>query len=604
MDEAYLIQQCPNLAEVLRTQAWTRLVLASLIDAGLAGSLPRYLDDADADTLIRFLDQVQRLDLDRIRLHRQALSAGEQEALSVDRVAPVGLVTLDEQRARADQDQAAGLAALQAGKIASLAFAGGSGTRFFSKIHELTSAIERPNEVLQRQQFDAGDPKGLFPISPVAGLRFYDRIVAEALHAGVLAGRLPWVLLLTSSVTHARTLAYLRSADLWGFPADGFIALQQADEPRLDARGDLVVTDDGRLAWTGDGHGGVYRALLAPGSNGPCLLERVLADGVEHLVMHNVDNAAARPFAAARLGFHVREDALFTVSATRKTDPEEKVGVLMRLLATGKLEVVEYNVIDPAVASLRDPATGRLVHEAGNINTNLVSVQAIRPDIEPTLYTGKVIGSRRGQVETSSLEMLNQHLTRLLDPDRVRAYEVDRAAFFMPTKNVTGVDSVASTVARLSSRFASQLASAGAQVAPDALVDLHPACGESPDGLAARGLGPGWRLESGSRLYLCARTGPAPEAPPMGENLTLEPGAGLVVDALRPYGGLSLGERRALKVDPDGASRVSIGRGVRIASGVKAVIRIGPGARLTVPDGRVIEGDLNLKIGDGDAVEL
>ncbi len=604
MDEAHLIQRCPNLAAVLRAHAWTRPVLDGLLGAGLAGSLPRYLDDADEDTLIRFLDQVQRLDLDRIRLHREALSAGEQEALSVDDVAPVSLVTLDEQESRAAEDRAAGLAALRDGKFAALAFAGGSGTRFFSKIHELTSAVERPNEVLQRKEFDAADPKGLFPISPVAGLRFYDRIVAEALHAGVTAGRLPWVLLLTSSVTHARTLAYLRSADLWGFPADGFIAFQQADEPRLDADGDLVVADDGRLAWTGDGHGGVYRALLAPGSTGPCPLDRVRADGVEHLVMHNVDNAAARPFSADRLGFHVREDALFTVSATRKTDPDEKVGVLMRLLTTGKLEVVEYNVLDPAVARQRDPTTGRLVHEAGNINTNLVSVQAIRPDIEPTLYTGKVIGSRRGQVETSSLEMLNQHLTRLLDPDRVRAFEVDRSAFFMPTKNVTGVDSVESTVATLSARFAAQLASAGAQVAPDALVDLHPACGSNSQRLAARGLGPGWRLESGSRLYLCVRAATAPDSPPMAEGLTLEPGASLVVDARRPYGRLSLGDRRALEVDPDQASRVSVGRGVRIAAGVKAVFRIGPGARLSVPDGQVIDRDLELQIGDGDAVAL
>jgi len=174
----------------------------------------------------------------------------------------------------------------------------------------------------------------------------------------------------------------------------------------------------------------------------------------------------------------------------------------------------------------------------------------------------------------------------------------------MPTKNVTGMDSVESTLKMMSARFASQLQEAGAQVAPDALVDLHPACCGHADELAERGIGPGWRLEQGSRLYLCARSGPASGAFPMAEGLVLEQGASLVIDARRPYGGISLGERRSVQVDPALASRLSVGRGLRIASGIRAVFRLGPGASLTIPAGRVISEDVHLELGRGDEEEL
>jgi hypothetical protein len=311
--------------------------------------------------------------------------------------------------------------------------------------------------------------------------------------------------------------------------------------------------------------------------------------------MHNVDNPAARPFAPARLGFHLREDALFTLSGVRKTDPAEKVGLLMRLLASGKVEVVEYNVLSEEVARARDEKTGRLLHEAGNANTNLIAAGAVRADIEPTLYTGKTVGSRRGPVASSSLEMLNQHITRLLDPDKVRAYEVERREFFMPTKNVTGVDSAESTNQMLSDRFARMLELAGAEVHPRALCDLHPAC---------TGFGAGLKLEAGSRLYMGARQSDAQGAPVTDGPLTIEPGGSLVVYAARPYGEVLADSSRSIKVDAAMASRLKIGGGVTIKSGVQVVLHIGPGTRLTIPAGRVISQDIQGEVGPGEDQEL
>jgi UDP-N-acetylglucosamine/UDP-N-acetylgalactosamine diphosphorylase len=578
MDE--ILKACPPLGKVLETEPSLTSVVEDLVGHSLGGVFSKYLADADLRALRGFLQEAANLDYSRIERHREARRRGEQPALQLADVSPVPLVTLEEQQSRDAEDTSCGLDSLADGLWASVAFAGGAGTRFFSRISEL------------EKSFPEGAPKGAFPISPVAGLSFYESIVAEALDAGVRAGRIPWVLFLTSLVTHERTARFLSENGLWGFPRDFISFIQQTQEPRLDEDGDLIVADDqGRLSWTGDGHGGVYRALLA-GNN---LLGVITKNGVAHLAMHNVDNAAARPFAPARLGFHLREGALFTLSAMRKTDPNEKVGLLMRRRDTGRVEVVEYNVLSPEVAAARDEKTGRLLHEAGNANTNLIAAEAVRADIEPTLYTGKTVSSRRGPVSSSSLEMLNQHITRRLDPRRVHAYEVDRREFFMPTKNATGVDSVESTTRMLSQRFARLLREAGADVHQAAVCDLHPAWG---------GVGPGLRLGAGSRFYMGARQSDSRGAPVCDGPLTLEPESSLVVHADLPYGDIRADASRRIRVDASKASRLKIGRGVTIKKGVRVSVRIGPGSRLTVPAGRVISQDIEGEVGSGEDQEL
>jgi len=587
-----IVKACPALGQVLNADPSLKAVLADLEKHSLTGSFAKYLAGADAQAVRTFLEDAGRLDLSRIEFHQQARRRGEQQVLSINDVAPVPLVTLEKQQARRAGDASAGRDSLADGRWASVAFAGGAGTRFFSHLEELEEALPRPNEALLDRKFDPSEPKGNFPISPVGGLSFYENIIAEALAAAVDCGRVPWVLFMTSPVTHDHTVRLLEAGGLWGFPKEYLVPFMQAQEPRLDEDGDLIVMDDsGHLAFTGDGHGGVYRALLA----GDNLLRKITADGVAHLVMHNVDNPAARPFAPARLGFHLREGALFTLSGVRKTDPAEKVGLLMQLKKSGRVEVVEYNVLSQEVARARDEETGRLQHEAGNANTNLIAAEAVRPDIEPTLYTGKTVPSRRGPVTSSSLEMLNQHITRLLDPQRVRAYEVERREFFMPTKNITGADSAESTNRMLSDRFAKKLSQAGAEVHPDALCDLHPACTE---------MGPGLKLEAGARIYMGARQSDAQGAPVCDGPLVLEPGSSLVVYASRPYGDIRADSSRQIKIDAAKASRLKIGSGVTIKKGVRVVLRIGPGTRLTIPAGREISQDIQGEVGPGEDQEL
>ncbi len=605
MDKQEIIKNFPALGAALDQDSALRPFFDALLSAGLDGVFAKTLAGASPETIALFLREVGDLDFARIAQHRQALQQGEQQSLRPEQVQAVSLVTLGDQAAREQADQECGLDALAQGHWASVAFAGGAGTRFFSQLDQLHQALAQPNEGIRAGQFDIAEPKGVFPISPVGGLSFYQLILAQALATGVATKRLPRVLMLTSELTHERTAQYLARAPLWGYPQDHCLLFTQAREPRLDVEGDLIVADEaGRLNKTGDGHGGVYRALLENRVSGQPLLEFLKAQGVHDLIMHNVDNPAARPFAPARLGFHQREQALFTLSAVRKTDPEEKVGVLMRLSDTGRMEVIEYNVLDPSVAGLTNAENGRLLHEAGNTNTNLVALEAVRADLEPSLYTGKQTESRVGPVAGSSLEMLNQHLTRLLDPERVRAYEVDRAAYFMPTKNVIGNDSVSTTSQMLSDQSRRLLAAAGAEIDPAALCDVHPACGGSSTQLGKQGLGPGWRLAAGARLYLCVGSGDGQGAPVSEGRLSLEPESSLLVYGQQPYGQISVDQDSHLQVQAQTSSCLHIGPGVKIRRGVRVEAHIGPGARLRLPAGREITGDMKIELAPGQDREI
>lgn len=601
MNKAQLLESSPGLAEAIARKPDLDQVLEQLAANDLLGVFDKYLAAASVEAMIRFLNDCRSLDYRHVKQHRQALLQPAAGKLRAPDVEPVQLVTLQQQQQRNATDREAGRRSLQQGRWATIAFSGGSGTRFFSGISRLSGALRVPNERLGKFEISAGLPKGVFPISPVAGLSFYELTIAHALAAGLDSGRLPVIMFLTSSTTHRKTIEFFSRVNLWGLSPGHLWAFRQHDVPRLDEQGCLIVADDqGHLSTTGDGHGGVFRALLDPVGGGPSPAEKLAGLGVEQLVLHNVDNAAARPLLETRLGFHLNEQALFTLSAVRKVDPAEKVGVLMLRTDSGRVEVVEYNVCDESLCALRQADGQRLVHEAGNANTSLVALSAISAEIEPTLYTGKTVPSIIGPVAGSSLELLNQHLTRRLPPERVRVYEIDRGELFIPTKNVTGPDSVQTTTRALSRLGARRLAEAGAEVHEAALVDLHPGCANRQK-LSDLGVGPGWQLEQGSRLYLCAGTG----LEPLSEGgLVLESGAALLVFSELPWGRIAIDDARSIQCNLQQASKVHLARNVRVAAGVKIIIKAAAGARVSVPAGHVFSTSSIIEAAPGQSIDV
>ena len=549
-------------------------IIKRLEELGVAGSVGKYLSEADIAALQTFLAEASVMDRAYLAAHRAALRGGGGVRADLE---PVEGLRVKE------DDEAVGMASMAAGEWASVVFAGGAATRFYSEARDdmrVRAAVER---------FGGVPPKGLVPVTPVAGFSFVELFVHEALAAGVSARRLPVVVFLTSSLTDRAISRFIQEADFQGFPKTYLLTLRQAEHPRLDLDGDVVVDRDGHMVKTGDGHGGVFRALLRADS-GPSMADRLRTMGIRSLVLHNVDNALARPFDWSRLGFHRRGRFLLTMTVVERARPEEKVGLVVRDRTTGQIEVVEYSVCPKEVALAQDK-TGQALFRLAHINTNLVELDAVNPAIPPTLYTGKMVEVSGRLVPTSSFEMLNQHLSSLLPPNRVGVLLVERGAYFLPTKTVRGEDSLLHTVATLSAIGRMRLLRGGASVAGDATIEVSPCV---PEDLCWPGLSVGHE----AWLYIGVRHGPFGLAP-IGRGVRVEDGARLKVIVERPYGLVQVGPDRSCAEDPTTAGRVRVGDGVVVEGGADICISVEGDGVLFIRDNARLSGSQDIRVPGG-----
>lgn len=557
-----------------------------LIADGMAGTYAKYLRGAGPEAIATFFKELSRADMDWVSRHRAALLGDVTQVVPRDLTPVEPAVIPDAERAEFER---VGQQSLAAGEWAVLVLAGGASTRFYAEAH----AHPRARELVSRLGFEP--PKGLFPVAPVSGRSFLELFAAETLAAGVESGRMPYFILLVSDVTEPAIQQWLRTSDVWGFPRDFGIVLRQAVRPRLDLEGDLVAHPDGRLSWTGDGHGGAFRALLERGEDGRSVVESLRDQGVRGVVLHNVDNAAARALDPARVGFHVATRAAMTLSVVPRARLDEKVGIVAFNLATGRIEVVEYSVCPRALSEAAGP-DGLPRFRLAHICTNLVSLDAIRADLPLTLYRGKEVRVGDRVVRASSLEMLNQHLSGLLDARDVRVLLLDRDGYFLPTKTLSGPDSHETTVAALAARGRRRLRDAGAVVADAAVVEVAPCLAD----LAGAGVGRGWIVGPRAQVFLGVRHGVG-GAPPFSEGLEVGDGSWLRVEAEHPYGRVRVDDRtRGVTEDPSTAGRVRVGRGVRLVPGAGLDVVLSGDAALVIEDGARVAGRIEASVPPGE----
>lgn len=581
-----ILSRLPSIA-IDRLDPDTLGRLEALHRAGfLEPALAQVPPDAPPETWETLIGDLASCDLDWISGLRQALQSPPARWNPGD-LQPVAALSLEDPRRDSWRDL--GMQVLAQGGVASLVFAGGAATRFFSE------AAGDPEVEALRDRLGTHPPKGLYPLYPVLRRNFLEVFLAEALEAGLAVGRLPPVVWMTSRQTDRAIRRWLEEDYRESFPRDLVRLIPQQEHPRLDPQGRLVVDPEGHLVRTGDGHGGVFRALCRT-DDGPAPRDLLRQQGIRTLVMHNVDNARSRPFEPSRLGVHGSFGFAFTMTVAPRAHVREKVGLVVRHAGTGRIEVIEYSVCPPEVADARDP-DGRPRFRLGHLNTNLVDLAAIRPDLPRTLYTGKKVAVGDRQVETASHEMLNQHLSGLLPPDRVGVLEVPREDFFLPTKSLRGEDSLARTREALVQGHRDRLRDAGAQVDPSAWIELHPCLAEGPWPL---GTLRDWEVGPGSTLALAAVHGPS-GAPPLGAGLRLGEGATLVVDADRPRGPLAMDpETRQVREDPAEAGHLALGRGVVVAPGARIRVRIRGDGCLVIPDGALLSGEADLVVPEGE----
>ena len=158
------------------------------------------------------------------------------------------------------------------------------------------------------------------------------------------------------------------------------------------------------VATAPDGNGGLYAALHAKGC-----LDDMRRRGVRHVYAFCVDNALVQVGDPAYVGFCAERGADAGAKVISKAYPEEPVGVFTH--RDGKVHVVEYSELPPALATAADPATGELRLNAANVVLHYYSLDFLAKCCEPNggVQDSLVYHVANKKVRATSAEKATEH---------------------------------------------------------------------------------------------------------------------------------------------------------------------------------------------------
>ena len=302
----------------------------------------------------------------------------------------------------------------QNGEVAFLTVAGGLGTRL-----------------------GFNGPKGLFPVTPVAGKTLF-QVFSEKLRAlQQRYGRTFHWLIMTGEETDEATREAFREN---GWYDEAYLHIfKQGTLPAFSTNKQPLLNEDGSMVCLPDGHGGVFRALKQAN-----LLPLLEAKGIRTLSYFQVDNPLVRLDDALFLGVHLHQKSEFSTKVVAKTHPEERVGLFVQ---DGKqLRLVEYSEFPPSLQTARDK-DGLLKYRWGNTAIHLLLTDFVRACANRELPyhvcrkkikawdpISKTVRTTEGfKREHFIFDALPQAKNPLL-------WEVAREEEFSPVKNATGSD--------------------------------------------------------------------------------------------------------------------------------------------------------------------
>ncbi|CAG8658490.1 1532_t:CDS:2, partial [Racocetra fulgida] len=204
---------------------------------------------------------------------------------------------------------------------------------------------------------------------------------------------------------------------------------------------DFAKTEN-ELAVAPDGNGGMYAALRKEK-----ILESMSSRNISYAHAYCVDNCLVRVADPVFIGYCITKNADCGAKVVRKTDPHESVGVIA--LRDGKLNVVEYSEIEPAVAEQRKP-NGQLSFGAANIANHFYTVdflnciESFENELEYHIANKKIkhIDVNTGELIAPSKPNGMKLELFVFDvfpfTKRMAVLEADRKEEFSPLKNAPG----------------------------------------------------------------------------------------------------------------------------------------------------------------------
>lgn len=392
-----------------------------------------------------FAEELASLDLPLLR--RLFAQASQQEAAATGELLPPEVVGVPETIEQIEQQvdaAVAGEALLEEGRVGMVMVAGGQGSR-----------LGHPG------------PKGTYPIGPVTERSLFQIHAEKVLALSRAHGHPIPLLIMTSPENDTETRAFFQRHESFGLQPEQVTFFQQGMLPALDAAtGEILRAGPGQLAFSPNGHGGTLEALHRGGH-----LQRLKEQGISVLFYFQVDNPLVKIADETFLGLFQQMQAEVAVKVVRKTDPEERIGLVVR--RAGRVEVVEYSELASELAHARD-AAGGLRLWAGNTAIHLFSIEFllrladgetilpfhIARKSMPCWHNGETV--RPATPNALKFEMFI--FDALPMASRVLLMETLRQEEFEPLKNANGEYSPSSVRAALSRLYAAWLEQAGVLV--------------------------------------------------------------------------------------------------------------------------------------------
>ncbi|KAG0350237.1 UDP-N-acetylglucosamine pyrophosphorylase [Podila minutissima] len=403
------------------------------------------LSSSDQESLLHQLESLDPAALNTI--YKQATAASKNTAVFAD-LSPLGKEHVQSAlTATPDQKQewaTLGLDAIAENKVAVVLLAGGQGTRLGSTL---------PKGCYH----DIGLPshKTLFQIQAERIQRLQEMAKAHRATRTHQDMDLPPVVvtwcIMTSGATRQQTEKFLKEHHYFGLDHRNIIIFEQGVIPCFDTEGKFLLNTKHSIATSPNGNGGLYWSLHSEG-----VLEKLAQRGIEYAHTYSVDNILIRIGDPLGFGHAIHQHADVTAKVMPKTMATEPLGVICR--SGGKVKVVEYSEIDPALAALVDPATGEFVYREGNICnqiTTLKFLQRIPAILQDTAQD--VLIYHLASKKIPHVDLQSGHHVTPTEPNGVKlelfvfdvfclaerfaCLEVERSSEFSPMKNAKGLDS-------------------------------------------------------------------------------------------------------------------------------------------------------------------
>jgi UDP-N-acetylglucosamine/UDP-N-acetylgalactosamine diphosphorylase len=403
-------------------------------------------------------------DLDWPTLDRQRAALSDQAEFAAGQISPPPLKAAstsgDPNNFEANQ---IGWEALRAGRVAIATVAGGQASRL--GFH---------------------GPKGAFPLGSVTGASLFQIMAGQIARLRTLsAAALPWIIQ-TGPGNHTETVAFFAARNFFGLGSSTVHFACQGTLPALSPEGNFLLESPGKLFRNPDGHGGFYRAIRNAG------LGSILRESCIDLVYYcQVDNPLVRMADPIFLGHHLLVEAKMSVKVVAKTDPTEKVGLIVER-PNGRLSCIEYSDLPNKLAHEVE-ADGQLRFRAGNIATHCFDLRFLEEMAEAALplhLARKEIfalrGSNPGPVPQSGIKFETFVFDALPLADHSMVQLSVRADEFAPVKNRTGPDSIETSRLANGQRSRAWAEAAGLALPPTGAIEIQPGISYDKDDLRER----------------------------------------------------------------------------------------------------------------------